>query len=189
METRDRILDAALHLFADRGYDAVGVQEIALAADTTKPPLYHHFGSKEGLLDALLSLSYERWFERLAPAADYRGDLPLTVYETARAFFDFAGECPVFHRLQLSMWYSAPDSTPRRAVAPHLLRQHRILERLFEAAARDHGNLRGHQATYAITFAGMVNGYITSLASVNEPFTPEVIHTAVRQFLYGVFAL
>ena len=54
MENRERILRCALELFSSRGYDAVGVQEIVSTVGITKPTLYHYFGSKEGLLKALL---------------------------------------------------------------------------------------------------------------------------------------
>ncbi len=41
-DTRARILCHALQLFASRGYDATGVQEIVEAAGVTKPTLYHY---------------------------------------------------------------------------------------------------------------------------------------------------
>ena len=41
--------------FYEKGYDAIGVQEIADAAGVTKPTLYHYFGSKYGLLQAVIS--------------------------------------------------------------------------------------------------------------------------------------
>ena len=44
--TRQRIVDAARHLFATRGFDAVGLREIADAAGTTHGLLRHHFGTK-----------------------------------------------------------------------------------------------------------------------------------------------
>jgi TetR/AcrR family transcriptional regulator len=55
MDNRSALLTHALQLFAARGYDAVGVQEIVEAAGITKPTLYHYFGSKRGLLDTLLA--------------------------------------------------------------------------------------------------------------------------------------
>ncbi len=54
MDNRSTLLKCALDLFAARGYDGVGVQEIVEAAGVTKPTLYHYFGSKQGLLQALL---------------------------------------------------------------------------------------------------------------------------------------
>lgn len=51
---RERILDAARDLFGQRGVQAVGVDEIAAAADSNKMTLYRHFGSKENLAIACL---------------------------------------------------------------------------------------------------------------------------------------
>lgn len=53
MDNRMNILQKALQLFYEKGYDAIGVQEIADAAGVTKPTLYHYFGSKYGLLEAV----------------------------------------------------------------------------------------------------------------------------------------
>lgn len=46
---RDRLLDAALRLFACKGFESASVRELAKAANVTRPALYYHFGSKEGL--------------------------------------------------------------------------------------------------------------------------------------------
>jgi TetR/AcrR family transcriptional regulator, cholesterol catabolism regulator len=46
---RARILTEAARLFAERGFAATSVREIALAAGCTKPALYYHFGGKEQL--------------------------------------------------------------------------------------------------------------------------------------------
>ena len=48
--TRDRIVDAALRLFAERGTTAVSMRELADAADVTVPGLYYHFASKAELI-------------------------------------------------------------------------------------------------------------------------------------------
>jgi AcrR family transcriptional regulator len=47
---------AARRLFTERGYDAVSAEEIVRAAGVTRGALYHHFGGKRGLLEAV----YER---------------------------------------------------------------------------------------------------------------------------------
>jgi AcrR family transcriptional regulator len=53
-ETRARLLAAAATLFADQGIDAVSVDAVAEAAGRTSGAVYAHFGSKQGLLLALL---------------------------------------------------------------------------------------------------------------------------------------
>jgi len=48
--SKEKILEAALDLFAEKGYDATGVQEIVATAGVTKGALYHHFAAKEDIL-------------------------------------------------------------------------------------------------------------------------------------------
>ena len=53
-ETRARLLTAAAQLFAEQGIDAVSVDAVAESAGRTSGSVYAHFGSKQGLLLALL---------------------------------------------------------------------------------------------------------------------------------------
>ena len=52
--TRERILDAAEKLFAERGYHGVSIRDVTGAADVDVALVSYHFGSKQGLLDAVL---------------------------------------------------------------------------------------------------------------------------------------
>lgn len=49
-ETRERILDVALELFNERGYERTSLREIAERLGVTKAALYYHFKSKEDIL-------------------------------------------------------------------------------------------------------------------------------------------
>ena len=53
-ERRKLILDAAGRLFGEHGFDGVTLDEVAAAADVTKPVLYRHFDSKRSLYLAIL---------------------------------------------------------------------------------------------------------------------------------------
>jgi AcrR family transcriptional regulator len=48
--TRQNIADTALRLFLERGYDAVGIRDVAAAADVAVTTLFAHFASKEALV-------------------------------------------------------------------------------------------------------------------------------------------
>lgn len=66
--TRDQFLVEALRLFAEKGYDAVSVAQIAAAVGCSAPALYKHYRGKQALLDTLMERSrtgFERQMSRL----------------------------------------------------------------------------------------------------------------------------
>ncbi len=63
--SRERILEAAAVLFAEHGYSGTSVAAVCREVGLTKPAIYWHFGSKEGLLAEVLETSSERLIERV----------------------------------------------------------------------------------------------------------------------------
>lgn len=61
-EKADAILSAALHLFVERGYHGTAVPAIAERAGVAAGTIYHHFASKEELVNAV----FRTWKERIA---------------------------------------------------------------------------------------------------------------------------
>ncbi len=59
-KAKERILRAALGLFAQRGFQGVSVRDIAQAVELTPPALYAHFPSKQEVLEAILRRMEER---------------------------------------------------------------------------------------------------------------------------------
>lgn len=53
-ETKKKILDTALHLFMTQGYDNTSVQNIIDSLNGSKGAIYHHFNSKEEILEAVM---------------------------------------------------------------------------------------------------------------------------------------
>ncbi len=188
MDNKTRLLECALELFAARGYDAVGIQEIVDAAGVTKPTLYHYFNSKRGLLDALLAANFAALIAQAEQTTEYRHDLVLTLEKTARAYFDYAREHPAFYRLHLTLYFASPNSEPHQAVMDYQRRLYRMLEDLFAAAATDHGNMRGRQKLYAATFMGMINTYIGLFLSTGIELNDQLVYQAVHQFMHGIFS-
>src|SRR3990172_3688929 len=63
--SRERLLDAAIDLMAERGYSASSVEALCRRAGVVKTALYWHFGSKEGLLTATLEKVANAWIEEI----------------------------------------------------------------------------------------------------------------------------
>jgi TetR/AcrR family transcriptional regulator len=188
MDNRSLILARALHLWSERGYDAVGVQEIVEAAGITKPTLYHYFGSKRGLLDALIDERSAGLGEALGKAAEYRGDLVVTLESVVRVYFEFARQNGPYYRMQLAFWFAPEQSDGHQAILARNAGQHQALERLFEAAARDHGNMRGRHQAYAATFLGMINTYIGLHLNGFAALDEQLVRQAVHQFQHGIYS-
>ena len=187
-DNRARLLACALDLFTTRGYDAVGVQEVADAAGVKKPTLYHYFGSKNGLLQTLLDENFSELFDSLEQAVLYHPDVATTLNAIATEYFNFAEKHPKFYRLQLSMLFAPPDSAVFSAIVAVNQRQQQIMETFFLRAAQDHGNMQGRQRAYAATFLGMLNTYISinliSLSSADSDLSKKAVH----QFMHGIFS-
>jgi AcrR family transcriptional regulator len=109
--TRARILEAALTLFASRGYDATSVREICEAAGITKPTLYHFFGSKAGVFSAVLAGAFEETRRLLDTAFSGATPFAEAARQVARGFFADARRRPQFWRLVFGMVWS-PTAGP-----------------------------------------------------------------------------
>lgn len=70
--TRERILDTAMHLFVEKGYDKTSLRDIAEALGFTKAALYYHFERKEDILRAL----HMRLHELGAEIFEHFGQVP-----------------------------------------------------------------------------------------------------------------
>jgi AcrR family transcriptional regulator len=66
--TRDKILQAALEIFAEKGYHRALVDDIVRASRTSKGAVYHHFPNKEALFLALVDQFSARLAEAMAAA-------------------------------------------------------------------------------------------------------------------------
>lgn len=188
MDNRERLLDCALELFSQRGYDGVGVREVVEAAGVTKPTLYHYFDSKRGLLDDLLQREVGRLLSDVLRAAVYHGDLVLTLESITRAYFSFAQQHSACYRMHLGMYFSPPESEANQAIRPYAAQQHEILEEVFIQAAEDHGNLRGRHTRYAAGLLGTINAMIGLYLNDKLALTDELVYQTVHQFMYGVFS-
>jgi AcrR family transcriptional regulator len=70
LEREQQLIDVAEAVFAVRGFREASMDEIALRAGVTKPVLYDHFGSKEGLIAACLRRSGAELFSAVAAAVE-----------------------------------------------------------------------------------------------------------------------
>jgi TetR/AcrR family transcriptional regulator len=95
------ILLAATREFADRGYSGATTAGIARLAGVTQPLVHHHFGSKQGLWDAVLEALFQEFYDALGKAMrEVEGaDRGTRLSHLLRAYVMFNGRRPELARL------------------------------------------------------------------------------------------
>ena len=184
-DVRTHLIDQALRLFAERGYDAVSVQEIVDAAGVTKPSLYHYFGSKHGLLHALLQERTAALRDAVCQAARFENNLVMNLRDLASAFFIFACRQPAVYQFLMSSQYAPHGSAAFQAAAEYYEGLYTPVVRLFEQALP---HMQGRHRSYAVTFIGMVNTYITLALNGYLELDEALMRTAVHQYMHGIFS-
>jgi TetR/AcrR family transcriptional regulator len=188
VESRERLAATALDLFVERGYDAVGVQEIVGTAGLTKPTLYHHYGNKRGLLRELAREVEERLFAVAGDAFVYRRDMPRDLERLVAALLAFARTHPQAARLLLAAQNGPAESDAREALAPVWTRLSDEIESFFVSASAEHGNMRGREREYTVSLLGVVFAYVVLQLDGRLPERPNRAHEIMRQFSYGIYS-
>jgi AcrR family transcriptional regulator len=67
-ERREQLIAIARGLFAEKGFDATAVEEIAARAEVSKPVVYEHFGGKEGLYAVVVDREVRDLLDRMQRA-------------------------------------------------------------------------------------------------------------------------
>ena len=87
-DLRGRILWAATLLFADRGFAATSMRDIADTVSCTKPALYYHFGSKAALFTEVIRTENDRIIGLLQESLAEAGSVRERMQRAMTAYFD-----------------------------------------------------------------------------------------------------
>lgn len=149
---RERILEVAETLFIERGFEGVGMNDVAQALGTSRPTVYTYFTSTEDMLRALLDVRLPLLWERLSPLLPA---LPLTGQP-------HAGQ--------------PPAGAPRPPPGPLAADQSRLYSEVFRALLRERELLLLMRSGGGPIFRQQREHFLARLAGLIEPYRPAQRH-------------
>jgi TetR/AcrR family transcriptional regulator len=127
---RTRLLHAAVRVFDRKGYAAASVREVAEMAGVTKPAVYYHFGSKEGLLVAILDQAKRQVESTLDRAVARTGSARGRILALCEDTYGLFGQNVPIARVAHAVFLGPPDGAPPFDVTVFEARFREAIERI-----------------------------------------------------------
>jgi AcrR family transcriptional regulator len=161
-DRRSKIVAAATRLFRERGFHAVGIDEIGTAAGITGPGVYRHFGGKDDLLTSVLETATDDLWTDLSPD-DHPSLAALVHSHVAYA---------VTHADAIELWYQEGRNLPADARLAQRRLQRRYIERWVDALLDERPDLTEEAA--GVLARGAI-GLIHSSAHSDQAGDPALV--------------
>ncbi len=184
--TKKNLMDIAVKLFAEKGYDSVGVQEICGEAKITKPTLYYYFGSKAGLLQSIIESAGGNLLDRIREAAAYTHDFQNSLTKILKAAISFALANEKYFDLHCSL-SNAPDGSEAAAIfSAQKDALESEIQTLFANSCNEFGNMRGKEKLYALLYQNNVRSVAQAVIRGKIGACEETVYQIVHSFMYGI---
>jgi AcrR family transcriptional regulator len=179
------IARVAARLFAERGYHATPVRVIAEEAGVAKPTLYHYFGSKEGLAQAVLTVPLARLVDSLRVLLDEPADPLRRLVAMAGAYLEFSREDPDRARFVHGLFFGPKGPGP----AAELVQFADALDLLLAAAvdrATEAGLVSPEQGDACTTaLRGLITIQVMDFLYRGRKLGPDLASRLVRDLIRG----
>jgi AcrR family transcriptional regulator len=167
-DPRTKILEVALKIFASNGYAGASIQEIVDQAGVTKPTLYYHFESKEGLFQALIDQAADERFRVMHEAAGKHDSLEKKLIAMTEALIQHASERRDVMRVIFSYWFGPPNEIPRTIDCKKGLRNRDFVEMLVKDGIKS-GELDSSYDSMELVSGIMSQIFIYSMSQILDP--------------------
>jgi AcrR family transcriptional regulator len=173
---REKLLEAATEVFAERGYEGARVEQIADVAEVSPGLLYRHFEGKQELYEELLLLANRQLLEHLAQAAAPNLPTDQRVLRGLDAFFGFVEG----HRNLWRLIMKDVVEPEIAAIREDVTRRSVAVVATLAAQEQDFGGTQPHERELEMVSV-MVVGSVVSLAAwwMDHPKVPRNVIVAV----------
>ena len=192
-DAKEKLLAAGTKLFAEKGFAAVSIRELATAAGVNSALISYHFGGKEGLYEAVITAQYERLivkFEAIAASTS-------SIEEKIRMYADVirrnhTEDQPLMARL-VQGELSSPTACMEKVLRKYTFRIAQIVSDVLRQGIQSGSFRQDVDPVFAaLSLAGMLNFFFI-LREVTKAIVPEFsgrdqefVETALKIYLKGM---
>jgi AcrR family transcriptional regulator len=179
-ERREQLVAVGSRLFAEKGFEAVTVEEVAAKADVSKPVVYEHFGGKEGLYAVIVDREMSYLLSSISSALEDAGadrDPRALLERGGLALFDYIATYPDGFRILLRDTPRPTDGAPesRGSFASVIIDVASQVEKLLSEQFDAHKVNKKLAPMYARMLVGMVAMTGEWWLDVRKPAKEEVV--------------
>lgn len=187
--TLGALVDAALALFGEGGYEHTTVEAIATAAGYSKGAFYSHFRRKEDLYLFILEGRLERNLLRVQELCQLEGSASSWVKHVVRTLLNFSAESK--NMRSLSMEFMAAGMR-RAEIGDRITLMHQAWRALFADTLRQsreyrEGRILASPEAIAYALVALVDGFIVQIGMENDPLTKEDLMERIEPLLDAWF--
>jgi AcrR family transcriptional regulator len=175
-QRREQLLDVGRKLFADKGFEAVTVEEIAAKAGVSKPVVYEHFGGKEGLYAVVVDREMNRLLGMISDALT-GGNARVLLEQAGMALFDYIDTYPDGFRMLVR---DSPVSQQTGSFASLIVDIAAQVEHLLGREFETHGYSKKLAPMYSQMLVGMTALTGQWWLDVRKPKKEEVVANLVN---------
>ncbi|MBI2433817.1 MAG: TetR/AcrR family transcriptional regulator [Candidatus Hydrogenedentes bacterium] len=185
-EAESKLLESALTLFSEKGYEGTSIREIIEGAGVTRPVLYYYFENKEDLFRRLVEIKFTEFTNQIEAIKSSVPTCADRLKAIIRKEFVIAERSPETVRLILQVFFSLPQQGPRLDKTRLAHARFRLLEDIMRDGLERNELSGGDAQSLALVFLGIMDMHI--MAKSNRPetrLTPDLADGLVDLFLAG----
>ena len=181
--SRTELLEVAKRLLAERGYAGMSVSRLSSASGLSTSSIYWHFGSKDGVLAAVVEQSLQEFFARRPRAADFDGDPLERLAAMLETYATMLEREPDYLRLLLILLLERHDGSAetRRIISGMRESSLRNFEAALQPVLAPHGedDRQGLVRDFALMCRALADGTFIASIDQKDVSTPEIYRTLV----------
>ena len=188
-DTEERLLDHALTLFAEKGYEAASVREIIEATGVTRPVLYYYCSNKEDLFKRLVHWKHDEAYRELGRIVQETQGCANRLRAIIRASFAFCAADPRVPQIMFQTTFGPTIPGIAEFMAEVGKLRFLLVHQVMQEGLNDGELQGGDAAALSLVFCCIMDQHINLLVRMPDPekrLTPDLADELVNVFLYGV---